>query len=242
MDTLRASSSGILRQFDNTSRGDVDDISQFEDIFHSQKSFDALHYDQGYFQDEWRRHGNTYTLEKRREIEGKNPLNIKNVFEPKKVLDVGCGPGALMYFLHELGIEVYGIDFSPEARRLAPIEVRPRIVISDVTEFYDFKTSFDLVICREVMEHLTVRQITQVVRTIARYTAKYLYVTTRFYPEGEGLLKVTNDLETDPSHITLVTKDFLRLLFVMEGLRERKDMEAELDWKKYGRVLVFERA
>ena len=48
-----------------------------------------------YFTGDWRAEGNNYSLETRRQIEAKNPFLIAEVFQPKKVLDLGCGPGAL---------------------------------------------------------------------------------------------------------------------------------------------------
>ena len=91
-----------------------------------QRPVSAEHYDDEYFQDDWREGDNRYDLETRRRIEARNPALIKEVFQPKRVLDVGCGPGFLMYFLHELGVEADGVDFS-RVRELAPPEVRDRI-------------------------------------------------------------------------------------------------------------------
>ena len=48
--------------------------------------------------------------------------------------------------------------------------------------------------------------------------------------------------EVDPSHITLLNKDMLRLMFVLEGCRSRPDLEARMDWGNKGRVLVLEKA
>jgi hypothetical protein len=68
-----------------------------------------------------------------------------------------------------------------------------------------------------------------------------VYVTTRFHPAPESLLDFTTDFETDPTHVTLLAKDFLRCLFVLEGFRRREDLETRMDWAGKGRVLVYER-
>ena len=39
----------------------------------------------------------------------------------------------------------------------------------------------------------------------------------------------------------LLTKPFLRCLFVLEGFRRRADLEARMDWAGKDRVLVYER-
>jgi hypothetical protein len=146
-----------------------------------------------------------------------------------------------MLFLAELGVEVKGIDFSPSSHELAPREVREQILIGDVAEPQVLERSFDLVICREVLEHLTVLQVRKTVEQLCRASSRFVYVTTRFHPAPGSLLDFTTDFETDPTHVTLLAKDFLRCLFVLEGFRRREDLEKRMDWAGKGRVLVYER-
>ncbi len=197
---------------------------------------------QDYFADSWREDGSRYDLETRRRIEDRNPALIKEVLTPSRVLDVGCGPGFLMMLLAELGIEVQGIDFSPSSLDLAPPEIRDRILIGDVSEQHVPERSFDLTICREVLEHLTILQVRRTVAELCRASSRLVYTTTRFHPDPADLLDVTDDFETDPTHITLLAKDFVRCLFVLEGFRRRADLEERMDWAKKDRVLVYERA
>ncbi len=218
------------------------DISQFEQRVLEQKPVGAGHYDPEYFTGEWRAEGNNYNLETRRAIEAKNPSLIKEVFEPKKVLDLGCGPGALMHLLWELGVDVEGIDFTESSRQLATPQVRDRIAVGDVTDpTLKPAEAYDLVISREVLEHLTVLQVKQAVANMVRMTSKFIYVTTRFHPSPASLLDFTTQFDVDPSHITLLNKDMLRLMFVLEGCRSRPDLEAKMDWGNKGRVLVLEK-
>ena len=217
-------------------------ITEFEERVIAQRPVDAGHYDQEYFTGDWRDAGNNYSLETRRTIEAKNPLLIKDVFQPKKVLDLGCGPGALMHLLWELGVDVDGIDFTPSSKDLATPQVRDRIVIGEVTDpTLKPANVYDLVICREVLEHLTVLQVKQAVSNMVRLTSRFIYVTTRFHPSPSSLLDFTTQFEVDPSHITLLNKDMLRLMFVLEGCRSRPDLEARMDWGNKNRVLVLEK-
>jgi 2-polyprenyl-3-methyl-5-hydroxy-6-metoxy-1,4-benzoquinol methylase len=220
----------------------LDDVQAFEQAVLAQEQVTSEHYDDDYFAADWREGGNRYDLETRRRVEDRNPALIKEVFEPRRVLDVGCGPGFLMLFLAELGIEVEGVDFSPSSRELAPPEVRERILIGDVSEPHVAERSVDLVVCREVLEHLTVLQVRRTVEQLCRASSRFVYVTTRFHPAPESLLDFTTDFETDPTHVTLLAKDFLRCLFVLEGFRRREDLEARMDWAGKGRVLVYERS
>ena len=217
-------------------------ITEFETRVHAQKSVASGHYDAEYFTGEWRDEGNNYSLETRRKIEAKNPFLIKEVFQPKKVLDLGCGPGALMHLLWELGVDVEGIDFAESSVRLATPEVRGRIAVGQVTDpTLKPANAFDLVICREVLEHLTVLQVRQAVANMVRMSSRFIYVTTRFHPDPASLLDFTTQFDVDPSHITLLNKDMLRLLFVLEGCRSRPDLEDKMDWGRKGRVLVLEK-
>jgi SAM-dependent methyltransferase len=216
------------------------EVARFEEQVRAQQHVTPEHYDEDYFAAEWREAGNRYDLDVRREIEGPNPRLIVETFQPERVLDVGCGPGFLMLFLQELGVDTFGIDFSPASLSLAPDEIRDRIRIGDVSSVDVESSSFDLVVCREVLEHLTVLQVARTVEELARTSSKYVYVTTRFHAAPRDLLDFTTDFETDPTHVTLLAKDFLRCLFVLQGMRSRPDLEARLDWAGKNRVLVYE--
>jgi len=217
-------------------------ITEFEQRVIGQKPVESGHYDSEYFTGDWRAEGNNYNLETRRQIEAKNPFLIKDVFQPRKVLDLGCGPGALMHLLWELGVDVEGVDFADSSRHLATPQVRDRITVGYVGDpTLKPANAYDLVICREVFEHLTVLQVKQTVANMVRMSSKFMYVTTRFHPNPESLLDFTTQFDVDPTHITLLNKDMLRLMFVLEGCRSRPDLEARMDWGNKGRVLVLER-
>lgn len=199
------------------------------------------HYDTEYFADDWREGDNRYELETRRRIEDRNPQLIRDLLVDGRVLDMGCGPGFLMLFLQELGVDVDGIDFSGDVVALAPPEVRDRIRVGPVTEALVEAQAYDLVICREVIEHLTVVQVQKTVEQICRASKHLVYVTTRFHPAPASLLDFTTQFDVDPTHITLLNKEFLRVLFVLQGFRRRADLEQQMDWGNKDRVLVYER-
>ena len=240
LDTVRDSSTQLLRNFQAPRNGHVD-LGAFEELVFSQRQVEAEHYDEEYWHSDWRQGGNVYTVETRRKIEGRHPQVIKEVFNPSRVLDVGCGPGILMYLLHEVGIAADGVDPAPGMRDMAPPEVKDRIIVGDAATRAVPDNAYDLVICREVFEHLTVLQVREAVRNICRMTSRFAYATTRFHPNPSTLLDVTTQFDVDPSHITLLNKDLLRLFFVLEGFRQRKDLEDRIDWMGKGRVLVYEK-
>lgn len=252
VEAVRASSSKILDAFmagPTDGAGLVDgetdfeaEVEQFEDAVLAQEPIDRERYDDQYFLSTWRDGANSYDLETRRRIEGRHPQLIKEVFDPQRVLDVGCGPGALMHLLSELGITADGVDFSSRAAALAPESVRDRITQAPITARTVPDRAYDLVICREVLEHLTVMEVRHAVEAICAATSRFAYVTSRFHGNPATLLEFTSEPEVDPTHITLLNKELLRCLFVLEGFRRRGDLEERLDWAHKGRVLVYERA
>ncbi|MEQ1895995.1 MAG: class I SAM-dependent methyltransferase [Vicinamibacterales bacterium] len=217
-------------------------ITEFERRILEQKPTASTHYDAEYFTGEWRDAGNNYSLEVRRGIEGSNPALIKDVLEPVRALDLGCGPGALMHLLWELGVDVEGIDFAESSKRLATPEVRDRISVGSVTDTsLKPDNCVDLVICREVIEHLTVFEVKKAVANMVRMSSRLVYVTTRYHPDPADLLDFNQSDSLDPTHITLLNKDLLRLMFILEGCKSRPDLEARMDWGGKGRVIVVEK-
>jgi hypothetical protein len=79
------------------------------------------------------------------------------------------------------------------------------------------------------------------VRLIFRISSLFDYATTMFQPDPHTLHDVITKDELDPSHITMMNKDLLRLMFVLEGFRRREDLENTIDWMGKGRVLVYEK-
>jgi ubiquinone/menaquinone biosynthesis C-methylase UbiE len=217
------------------------DLEKFEAFINQQEEIATESYDNEYFEGQWRDNQNSYDFEKRREIEGRNPALIKDTFKPIKALDMGCGPGALMLFLHELGVECHGIDGSKTSKDIAKDEISKLIKISDICETNEPDNEYDLIICREVLEHLTFKQIKKSVEEMARITSQYVYITTRFHPDPQSIYDISTEPEVDPTHITCLNIEMLRLLCVISGLKRRKDLEEKMDWLSKGRVLVYEK-
>lgn len=240
LDTVLDSSSSIMKRLlDNQSVSDH--VNDYEAFVHAQTNRGAEHYSDNYFHSTWREHDNDYRLETRRRLEGRNPELIKDVFAPSSVIDMGCGPGALMFLLWEFDVNVWGVDFAESSLRLAPAEVRDRIRIGSITDVDVPSDSHDLVICREVFEHLTVLQAQKAVENLCRITSRYVYLTTRFHPAPRSLFDVTTEFDVDPTHITLQNIEMLRLMFVLQGMKRSRDLEARMDWLNKGRVLVYEK-
>jgi cytidyltransferase-like protein len=193
-------------------------------------------FDAEYFQGRWRGDGHAYTLDSRRKAEGRHPKIIKELWQGSTVLDVGCGPGFLVQMLRELGMDAGGIDPSAEAVALSPVVGR---VVRGLASQMPPKIAH-VVICREVLEHLTVQQVHAMVFELFRLARTAVYITTRFHPSPRSVFDVTDEREVDPTHQTLLTQPFLRSLCVLAGGRRRRDWETVLDHQHKGRVLAYE--
>jgi len=115
-----------------------------------------------------------------------------------KVLDVGCGNGALSFAVASLGCEVLGIDvdeLSVKHARSANRFPNARFeAISD--ENFDLKERYDLIICSEVLEHL--HRPAPLLRTMVRHM------------KDDGLLLITVPNGYGPREIFGRAEKFMR--------------------------------
>ena len=184
-----------------------------------------------------------YDFESRKQVEGKHPELIRDVFRANRICDAGMGEGHLVHLLRDLGLCAFGFDISRRNTCYGDLTA------PSVTGMWQPKNafgygpySFDLVICREVLEHLTVRGIRHAVANICTLSSCYVYVTTRYNEQPQSPWDVQTSDDLDPTHISLLPKDLLRALFVLEGFKRRADLEQRMDWQQKGRCLVYERA
>ena len=82
-------------------------------------------------------------------------LRMMRRLPPGDLLEIGCGPGALLDDLARMGHRCQALEASPEARALAGITLRdhPGVQIHD-TAPAAWKNRFDYVLAFEVLEHI----------------------------------------------------------------------------------------
>lgn len=184
----------------------------------------------------------------KRKTEGDAPKLIMKTFsEPfqqLKVLDAGSGRGWLGLFLKELGADITCLDYSPWSVQHSVVP--GNALLGDMTDMKFKDNSFDLVISRENMEHLTIEQAERAFSELIRVTKKYIYMTIwlTFEPDASDD-EIYTDFLNDKSHITVCTRKFWENKFqpYIDNaiIRERKDLEEVLDWRRKGRVWVWEK-
>lgn len=170
-------------------------------------------------------------FEARQRIEGRHPDILAKLCAGKSVLDVGCGAGYLVRMLRERKVEAWGID--------------PYVLSSPWVEMVSVDDclgdSADLAICREVLEHIPVREWGAFLFHLFRVAHERVYITTRFTAAPAHPYDLTTEFLADPSHITLLPQPFLRALCVTMGGTRDRDWETALDWQEQRRVLVYKK-
>ncbi|PKL81879.1 MAG: hypothetical protein CVV24_12945 [Ignavibacteriae bacterium HGW-Ignavibacteriae-3] len=85
-------------------------------------------------------------------------LNVIPDFKKKSILEVGCAEGGLLTSLQTLGIKVCGVEISPDRAALAREKNNSlKIIVGDITDPAlpgILNEKFDLIIMREVIEHI----------------------------------------------------------------------------------------
>ncbi len=103
---------------------------------------------------------------------------IVRTMNPRTVLDAGCAMGFLVEGLRERGVEAWGMDVSEYAVARVHPDVRPYCSVGSVTESLNRK--YDLIVCIEVLEHLTAREAEQAVENFCENSEDVLFSSTPF--------------------------------------------------------------
>jgi len=153
---------------------------------------------------------------------------------PKKILDVGCGEGFTLQVIKNSGFDakLEGVDAVEEAVELAH-KIHPGLTISkgDIYTLPYKDNSFDVIICSEVLEHLTDPQ--KALTELKRITSKYLilsvpnepYFTIQRILRGKNIL----GLGAHPEHVQWWTHGAFQK-FVSENGLKLKRVKAPFAW------------
>lgn len=137
-------------------------------------------------------------------------LYLKWQFNPKTLLDVGCGTGQLVHNLRSLGVDARGIELSQEALELARREVKPFLKKADVVKLPFPGNHFEMVVSFEVLEHIERSKLQNAVNETVR-VAKKLILHKIFTQENRFLYMVHTD---DPSRVSIFPRGFWERLFI----------------------------
>jgi len=114
-----------------------------------------------------------------------------------RVLDYGCAKGYLVKALRLLDMDAHGVDISAYAIDNCDPLVRKyvRQLPQITTSFYD--ANYDLVICKDVLEHVSKTELKSVLQTISNLSSAVFIVV----PLGNGTEYYIDEYENDKSHM-----------------------------------------
>jgi SAM-dependent methyltransferase len=113
------------------------------------------------------------------------PLLIEQ-FQPRSVVDVGCGTGIWLSIFREQGVtDVLGVDgaWVPESERAIP---KTLFREHDLTQTLKLDRTFDLALCLEVAEHLPASAAPLLVESLTRLAAIVVFSAAIPFQGGDG--------------------------------------------------------
>jgi len=161
----------------------------------------------------------------------------KIMFNPKTMLDVGCGRGPVVAYAREVGIEAFGFDWSKWAVGDEGRFVRCKpewLICHDATKRWPYpNNSFDLVIALDLYEHIYAENLNFVIEEMFRVARKWIFLeiaTVDGIKEKGYVLKkdepipLAQDGRTWAGHVTVDTESFWLEQFDRDNWLVRRDM------------------
>lgn len=151
----------------------------------------------------------TWELEKKKNMERAG--EIIRLFNPKKVLEIGCARGFLLKALMMQGLkDVEGCDISKWAIENCELEVKEKLRWCDIREEIPYKpNSFDVVVALSILEHVEQECLDAVIKQICSISSKWIFIELPISLTLEN--KPLN--EKDPTHVTYMNPSFWINLF-----------------------------
>lgn len=127
-----------------------------------------------------------YVAKKAREKKVLIETIVRNTPEGGRILEAGCGTGAISIYLSSLGYDVLALDADEEVLKLASDTSRnfpqmPRFVLGDITQLGYAKDSFDLSFSNGVLEHFSDGDILKVLRQQSESCKRVIFSVPSVY-------------------------------------------------------------
>ncbi len=112
----------------------------------------------------------------------------------RTAIDVGCGHGEVVEFLNSIKIDAIGVDVTP---RYSWDESKP-LYVGDIFSLNYMDKEFDLVVCRDVLEHFQIEDIPIALSELRR-VGKYAYLRVC---DGPAYTKIPETLGISNLHLS----------------------------------------
>ena len=129
------------------------------------------------------------------------------------VLDFGCAKGFMVHALRLLGKEAHGVDVSEYAVTNCHPKVKEYLTVVDTAE--DIKGGWDLIIAKDVLEHIPKEEIPSVLAALRR-RCKTIFVAV---PLGDGTRYRIREYEMDITHVTKEPEEWWLTTIVEAGFK-----------------------
>jgi hypothetical protein len=171
-------------------------------------------FDEKYFEDGIRNHISAYenySWMPERTI--REASSITRAMDFDNVLDYGCAKGFMVYAMRLLGKEAYGVDISDYAVKNCHPEVKDYLSIINSTE--QIKGGWDLIIAKDVLEHIPKEQLPEVLKHFRARTKQLLVAV----PLGDGRRYRIREYEMDITHVVREPEEYWLKLLADAGFK-----------------------
>jgi SAM-dependent methyltransferase len=131
---------------------------------------------------------------------------LNEVFQPRSVVDVGCGSGGISAALRDSGVgEIYPFDFSQSSVDMTQKRGFTSARRLDLTQAKEIPATADLCLCLEVAEHIPRKFERHLVALLSRVAPVLVFTAA---PPGQG----------GHLHVNLRSQDHWKQLFREQGM------------------------
>jgi SAM-dependent methyltransferase len=128
-----------------------------------------------------------------------------------KILDFGCAKGFYVKVLSKLGHDSLGVDISEYAILNAPEDIKERLFLLKDFNLELIKPNyFDLIIAKDVLEHLPEFALLYVIQNLKRISKKILITVPVCNEKGTKYINLED--EKDTTHIIRYTREMWQYL------------------------------
>ena len=133
------------------------------------------------------------------------------IHKGSKILDVGCGVGILVEQFNKLGYDAIGIDINHSAidNSICP---KKGFLVENIANLEYSENYFDLVVSREVLEHIPQQEIDKSIQELDRVSKGLMIHIIAVTKRGKSATK-------DPTHVNVQTENWWVSKFQQYGYK-----------------------